>query len=55
MDAAGWLQPPARVEGLSDVVVDVAYSSTCEKIAGNVLGPYETQKGSGWSDGPYVQ
>lgn len=53
VNEAGWLEAPATVSGVSDVV-SASSSTTCEKEPGTAVGPIKTQVGSGRDDGEYV-
>ncbi|PBP16288.1 hypothetical protein BUE80_DR012963 [Diplocarpon rosae] len=53
-DAQGWLTPPKAISGLSDEPKTADPLKTCDKVPGNALGPYVTQKGSGSDDGDYL-
>lgn len=47
-----WLKSPATVNGVSDTVK--AGNNKCDKTPGSGVGPYVTQKGSGFDNGDYV-
>jgi lysophospholipase L1-like esterase len=49
-----WLTPPATVAGVSDDQPGGSGDTTCQKVPGNAIGPIQTQRGSGETDGSYV-
>jgi len=53
-NSQGWLSPPATVDGISDSAAAASGGTTCNKISGASLGPFQTQMGSGSDDGAYV-
>ena len=53
-NSQGWLSAPASVDGVSDSAAAASGGTTCNKISGASLGPFQTQMGSGSDDGAYV-
>ncbi|KAK2624027.1 hypothetical protein QTJ16_006661 [Diplocarpon rosae] len=53
-DAQGWLTSPKAISGLSDEPKTTDPLKTCDKVPGNALGPYVTQRGPGSDDGDYL-